>query len=401
MLKIIITSLLMLGHLSASALGAEESAPVPVENISSPALPLGYAVKPPEGTVEKKNISPKIKDLDLEEIFNREYGIGQDLEPYRLHIGDRLYLSIHGQRNTGRAVTVDHTGSIYYLFIGGQFVLGKTLDELRMLLNKEINKYFENTFVSVTPIEFGSQSYTIFGQVKIPGKKVIQGKTSLLMAIAESGGFTEGMFRSQTIDLADLAHAFLARDGEYVPVDFRKLITEGDVSEDVELLNGDYIYIPNSLYKEIHVLGEVREPTTFGFINTVSLVEAIAQARGLTSRASSRILVIRGSLSNPQPFLIDINLILRGQEPDFLLQPGDIVFAPVMRLHNLKEVVKLGIRAFVADSSAAAGTTFYLHVNPRGKGIVTTPNTSIPLSPDLATPEPSFADSPSRAPGFN
>lgn len=323
----------------------------------------------------------QVTDEEVQDIFEREFGLGVDSGPYRLRIGDVMYVSIYGEPGTGRQVTVDHTGNINYLLVGEFFVLGKTIDQVRAEMNEAIKSYFKHAFVAVTPTRFGSQYYTVLGEVRNPGKKVIQGSTSLLDALAMSGGLREGVFRTQTIDLADLGHAFLARNGEYIPVDFDKLVTQGDLSEDIELANGDYIYIPNVLYREIHILGEVKSPTTIGFVNTVSLVEAIAQARGLTDRASSRMVVIRGSLSDPETYHIDINLILRGFEPDFLLQPGDIVYAPIRKFQNLRELVRMGIRAFVLATAGVAGDKAFEYIHPHAKGDDNDNNPFIPFIP--------------------
>jgi len=329
---------------------------------------------------EEEEADEEAAEEELEQIFAEEYGYAEDIGPYRLRIGDRMFVSIYGEPNTGRAVVVDSTGAINYLLVGRVFVLGMTIDELRYHLDEKIKKYFKHAFVAISPVEFGSQYYTILGEVRSPGKKVLYGSTSLLTAICQAGGFTEGAFRTQTIELADLSHAFLARKGDYIPVDFRKLIYDGDISEDKELLNGDYIFIPNSLYKEIHILGEVKDPTTIGFINTVSLVEAIAQARGLTDRASSRICVIRGSLANPTKFMIDINLILRGFEKDFLLQPGDIVYAPPRTFTSLRDIVRLGIRAFVSTAASTAGVRAWEAVGFDGEPREINPSVVVPFS---------------------
>lgn len=288
---------------------------------------------------------------------------------YRLRIGDRLFVTIYGERGTGQTVTVDSTGHISYLLVGSVFALGKTIDELRQILDAEIRKTFRFAFVTVTPVEFGGQYYTILGEVRKPGKKLLASKTTLLEALCQAGGFSTGSFRSQTIDLADLRHAFLVRKGEYLPVDFERLVIEGDLSIDVDLKNGDYIYVPSSLYREISILGEVNSPTTIGFLNTVSVVEALSQARGITSRASSRAIIIRGALSHPERFVVDINRILKGFERDFLLQPGDILYVPPFTFTSLKDVIKGGIRAFVSTVGSIAGSRTFGHVVPDADGV--------------------------------
>lgn len=278
---------------------------------------------------------------------------------YRLKIGDRLLISIYGAGGTTQEVVIDFTGSFNYLLIGEVFALGKTVDEIRDELNEKVREIFRFAFISVTPVSFEGHYFTILGEVNTPGKKTLRARTTLLGAICQAGGFKSGSYRTQTIDIANLKHAFLARNGEYIPVDFEALVIDGDVSEDVVLQSQDYIYIPSSLHREISILGEVSFPTTIGFLNEVTLAEAISQARGVTPDASSRVVVIRGALSNPETYLIDFNRIVKGYEKDFRLAPGDIVYVPPFKLKNFRDIVRLGIRSFVSSFSGAGGADLF------------------------------------------
>lgn len=183
-----------------------------------------------------------------------------------------------------------------------------------------------------------------------------------MTALCSAGGFRSGAFRGQTVDLADLNHAFLTRKGDYIPIDFERMVIDGDLSQDISLDSGDYIYVPSGLNKEIFVLGEVNTPTAIAYLRTMSIVEALAEARCYSDRASSRIIVIRGSLVNPIQFRVDIRRILWGFEPNFMLQPGDIVYVPAMRFTSLKEVLRAGVRAFVHSVANYGGQQFFKEV---------------------------------------
>jgi polysaccharide export outer membrane protein len=283
-------------------------------------------------------------------------------EPYRVNNGDTFYIQVYGESNSGRTVTVDYRGMIYYMLMDPLFVAGKTIEEMRAALNERISQLFRFGQVSITPMQFGGRYYTILGQVAGPGKKVLHGFTTVLSAIADAGGLTSGSFRGQTIDFSDLNHTFLARKGDYVPIDFNKLVIEGDMSQDVPLESGDYIYVPSSLNREIYVLGEVNTPTTIGYVHTISLVEALITAGGTTTISSSRIMVIRGSLVNPILYQIDIRRILRGYEPNFLLQPGDIVYVPPRRFQSLKDLYELAVSGFVSSVVGIAADKYFEEV---------------------------------------
>ena len=329
------------------------------------------------------------KQEQIEEPIDFVQG-SEERSPYTVGIGDRLLISIYGEPNTERDVVVDRAGTITYPIVGRMSVRGKTIDQIRQQMDEKISTVYRYTFVNITPIQFGRQSYTIMGEVNQPGRKLLLGKETVLSAICRAGGFTEGSFRTQTIDMADLDHAFLMRDDEYVPIDFEKLVVEGDLSEDVKLQSGDYIYIPSALEKEIFVLGEVAIPSSLGFVNRMSLLESLALAGGTTFNASSRAVVVRGSLKDPYTFHIDINLMQKGVYPDFALLPGDIVYVPPRQFTLLRQITEFAVRIFVSTFASDAGTrAFNSIINGDAVNSVNViPSGSAPVNPGISTGGP-------------
>lgn len=306
---------------------------------------------------------------------------------YRLFIGDRLTVSIYGEANTQREVVVDGSGQITYPIVGTMFVAGKTIDEVRFEMNDRIRKIYRFTFVTITPVQFGGQSYTVLGAVSQPGRKLLLGAETVLSALCRAGGFPTGTYRTQTVDLADLDHAFLMRKGEYVPVDFQKLVVEGDMTQNVPIEPGDYIYVPTSLEKEIFVLGEVLIPSALGYITKLSLIDSIAMAGGMTVNASSRAVVVRGSLKEPYSFFVDINLILKGCEPDFALRPGDIVYVPPREFTMIRDWAQYAVRVFVGTFFSDAGSNAWADITG------TTPSDNVSLIPTAPVGNTSTASS--------
>ncbi len=274
---------------------------------------------------------------------------------YQLHIGDRLLVSIYGEPNTEREVTVDSYGNISYPIVGTINVVGKNIDQARKDMDDRIKKVYRFTFMNITPIEFAGQSYTILGEVNVPGKKTLLGKETVLSALCRAGGFPSGNYRTQSMELADLDHAFLTRNGEYMPVNFRSLVEDGDIAQDVQLQGGDYIFIPSSYDKNIYVMGEVFAPSTLAYVNKITLAEAVIMAGGPTLQASSRAVVVRGSLCEPYTFYIDLNRILKGCCADFALIPGDIVYLPPRKFDYVREIAKFAVRTFVGSAFSIFG----------------------------------------------
>lgn len=291
-----------------------------------------------------------------------------DKPRYRLQCGDRLHLLVYGDPSTKRIVLVDPSGNINYLYAKNIPVRGKTIAEVRDILTQKMGTYYKDPLLMVTLTECLGEYYSIIGEVIEPGYKKIEGNPTLLSALCEAKGFTTRLFRDQTVDQADLSKSFMIREGQYLPIDFEALVIHGDVSQDVALKNGDYIYITPTGLKKVFVLGEVGSPAPIEYLHDTTLSRAIAEVGGLNSSASSRVVVIRGSLTLPIRFLIDINRILKGKALDFPLEPGDIVYVPPMRFAVLKEIVKQGIAGFVSIVASIAGAATYVSIQPKAAG---------------------------------
>lgn len=311
-------------------------------------------------------------------------------EPYRLQCGDRLQVVVYGVPATKRLVLVDPSGNISYLFATNIKVRGRTIVSVREELTHKMAFYYKDPLLMITLITTQGEHYAIIGEVREPGYKKLEGNPTVLSALCEAKGFTTRLFRDQTVDQADLSRSFMMRDGEYVPIDFVKLVEEGDLSQDVVLKNGDYIYITATGLNKIYVLGEVASPAAIEFLHNTTLAHVIAEAGGLNSSASSRVAVIRGSLTLPIRFLVDINRILKGNAMDFPLEAGDIVYVPPMKFSVLKEIVKSGIANFVSLLAAAAGAATYVSIQPAASAsaaaIVTDAAISTIVAPIIAVP---------------
>jgi len=150
---------------------------------------------------------------------------------------------------------------------------------------------------------------------------------------------------------------FLARNGQRVKVDFERLFQRGDLSQNVPLEPGDYLYFASASGNEIYVLGEVMMPGAMIYNSSPTVVNAIATRGGYTTRAfKSRVLVVRGSLEHPQTFVIDTADILHGKAKDFALEPHDIVYVSMNPWVIAGEVLDVAAKSFV-QAVVIQGTT--------------------------------------------
>lgn len=96
-------------------------------------------------------------------------------------------------------------------------------------------------------------------------------------------GFERGSFHGDTIELADLDNAYIKRDGRKLPVDFKKVVYEGDDLYNIPVLNGDYIYVPSTMSGYIIFLGEVGSNSYVGFTEGMTLMQGLSYG-GLEGR---------------------------------------------------------------------------------------------------------------------
>jgi polysaccharide biosynthesis/export protein len=308
---------------------------------------------------ERKNSFRELKQL------NRT---NHEINAYRLKYGDIFEISVYGEELSKREVIVGADGKINYLFVNAIPALGKTISEIRQVLTEKLKKFYRYPLLSIVPKRFSWEYYTIIGQVISPGMYPKSADSAILSALCSAGGFTTRLFRNQTVDTVDFDRSFLAHKGEYIKVDFEKLLTTGDLSWNFPLEGGDYLFFANKGLNKVFILGEVLRSTVIDYLDDITLMQAIAESGGVTDRASSRILVIRGSLAYPRWFYIDSNLIFKGCASDFSLMPNDIVYVPAMQFITLRDIIREGISSFVSIITNVAGTNAFLEITPAAKG---------------------------------
>ena len=71
------------------------------------------------------------------------------------------------------------------------------------------------------------------------------------------------------------------RQGQFLPVDFYRLLREGDTSQNIYLQPDDFVYVPSALAQEVYVLGAVAIPRAVPYTERMTLVSAMAAAGGM------------------------------------------------------------------------------------------------------------------------
>ena len=266
--------------------------------------------------------------------------------------GDVLNFGLFGETNYNKLdVAIGPDGRVSYLQATDVMAAGKTVDELREAVDQELAKYYRAPRTLITPVTYRSKKYYMLGKVMTKGAFVLDRPITVVEAIARARGLETGLLDRNAVDIADLQHSFLVRGGKRIPIDLEKLFHEGDLSQNIAIEPDDFLYFPAASLKEVYVVGEVRTPGVVSYNRDTSVVAAIANRGGFTDRAyKTRVLVVRGSLNNPQTFVIDVWGALDARNPDFRLEPRDIVFVNHRPFIKAEEILDIAATAFIQSA---------------------------------------------------
>lgn len=263
--------------------------------------------------------------------------------------GDIIDVTLYRHPELTRTnVVVGPDGRISYLQAQDILVSGLTVDELRTNLTQVLERYYDAAPAIVTPVSFKSKKYYLLGKVVDRGAFTLDRPLTILEAVARARGLETGWLDRSTVETADLSRSFLMREGKRVTVDFDRLFRHGDLSQNIPLEPGDYLFFPGTDLKEVYVLGQVLNPGVTVFTPNTSVITALTIAGGFTPKAfKRRVLVVRGSLNQPETFVVNTIDILEGRAPDFKLQARDIVYVSARPWAKVEELLDLAAEAFV------------------------------------------------------
>jgi len=275
-------------------------------------------------------------------------------EPLKLGPGDVLDLSLYGTADSTRSgVTINPDGTISYLNAQNVPAAGLTVDQLRERLNEQIRKNFRTARVVINPVAFRSRKYYLLGTIMDRGAYYLDRPITIIEAVAKARGFSTGLYMQNTVELVDLPRAFLMRGGKRMPVDFQKLFSQGDLSQNLLLEAGDYMYFPSSSINEVYVLGSVVSPGPIGVTPNATALSVIIVRGGFAEKAfRKRVLVVRGSLDKPKTTIVDCDAILAGRAKDFLIEPKDIIYVADKPWARAEELLDMAAAAFTQAAIA-------------------------------------------------
>jgi protein involved in polysaccharide export with SLBB domain len=288
--------------------------------------------------------------------------------PWQQHLtlgpGDVLSMSLYGDpvpTEVWPEVVIGPDGRINYLEARDIPAAGLTIDELRTNVNAALtgSSNYLAPHVMITPVRITSKKYLVLGTVVNKGVFTLDRPLTVIEAIARAGGLETGVFEHNTVELTDLSHSFLVRNGHRLPIDFEKLFQNGDLTQNIPLEPDDYLYFASSGANELYVLGEVQSPGIVPYTPSASIIGALTTRGSFTTRAfRSRVLVIRGSLSHPETFVVNSSDILKGRTTNFRLMPRDIIYVSGKPWQIAEDLLDQSTQAFIVSTLVSYTGTY-------------------------------------------
>jgi len=243
-------------------------------------------------------------------------------QEYTIGPGDILKIVVWGHEDLSREYPVTMEGYVPFPLIGRVKAIGLTTTQLARSLRDLLEKdYLVNPQVIVAVKEFLSRKVQVLGEAEKPGLFYLTGPTTLVEILSKAGGLSKNAGKELV-----LVRTERGAGSVILRMDLRN-IQAGDTKENIELENGDTIFVPKA--QAFYVLGEVKKPGTFALDRETSVLEGITLAEGFGEKAApSGVKILRRSPDGRQQ---TIALDLSGSVPkdkDFRLRDGDSIIVP-------------------------------------------------------------------------
>jgi polysaccharide export outer membrane protein len=166
-------------------------------------------------------------------------------DAYLLQPGDLLEISVFREPEMDRTLRINTTGTITFPLVGTIKVSNCSIAQAEETLVNSLTKYLKNPQVSILIKEYANNTVYVLGQVKRPSSLQIPPEKNLtvLEAITSAGGFTE---------LANTSKVKVLRmeNGKQksIEVDISQITKQGKKSLDINLMSGDVIFVPQSIF---------------------------------------------------------------------------------------------------------------------------------------------------------
>ncbi|WP_028586098.1 SLBB domain-containing protein [Desulfogranum mediterraneum] len=237
---------------------------------------------------------------------------------YVVSFEDVLDISVYDHPEMTTTVRVDGNGNVVLPLINGVHVEGLSVSKVAETITGLLSgDYIINPQVNVFVKQFREQKASVLGQVVKPGLYELRPRTTLLELISQAGGLTVEAGEGAVVKREARGSGDTAP--QEVVVDLDRLVEQGDISLNLQILDGDKIFIDKA--GVFYVTGEVRNPNSYKYKDRLTVIKAIAMAGGFSDTASTGSVNIVRKQDGKEKVLNKVDL-------DELVQPEDVIVVP-------------------------------------------------------------------------
>jgi polysaccharide export outer membrane protein len=164
---------------------------------------------------------------------------GGNQAEYRVNAGDRLEISVWKEVDLQREVLVRPDGAFSFPLAGQIMAKGRTVSEVRKELESRLSRYIPDLVTTVTVVDVAGNSIFVIGQVKTPGKFIMNPVLDVMQALSMAGG---------TTPFASLKNIrILRREGGVqtaLDFDYTEVADGRSLDQNILLRSGDVVVVP-------------------------------------------------------------------------------------------------------------------------------------------------------------
>lgn len=173
-------------------------------------------------------------------------------DKYRLVVGDQLSFQIVEDEDDPVVLPVTDSGDIQVPYLGRYPAAGKTCKELALALKAELEKkyYYQATvIIAVNAMPRSRGKIYLVGAVHAPGPQDISSEETLTLskAILRAGGFSD-YADEKKVTVTRVVGSDVADKKTFI-VDVSQILEKGKTEDDLPLLPGDLIYVPERMIR--------------------------------------------------------------------------------------------------------------------------------------------------------
>lgn len=166
---------------------------------------------------------------------------------YQLTRDDVLALDFALTPEFNQTVMVQPDGYIALRGVGEIHVEGQTVQEATESIRTAYANVLHNPIITIDLKDFEKPYFIAGGQLGHPGKYDLRGDTTVVQAVAIAGGFTENSKHSQVWLFRRVSNDWV----EVKMLNVKKMLSNGDLREDLHLRPGDMLYVPQNEFSKV------------------------------------------------------------------------------------------------------------------------------------------------------